>query len=147
MVDCCIMWTFQALFLHPTTDEWGCFPTTIARGRTIHQLQLPAIFHVYVLPLLLQTLGEIKIWLIVVLCERFRHCSFILLLMSEAAFPLPSQEGGRSTSCNSQRYSTSTSFLFSSKHLAKLKYGWLLYYMHVSKPGGTWSGSDEAPRV
>ena len=56
---------YQALFLR-TTVERGCLPTTTARRRTIHQLQLPAMFLVYVLPLLLQTLSEIKIWLIVV---------------------------------------------------------------------------------
>ena len=52
--------THQPLFLR-TTVERGCLRTTTARRRTMHQLQLPAMFLVHVLPLLLQTLSEIKI--------------------------------------------------------------------------------------
>lgn len=62
----------------------------------------------------------------------------------KTAFPLP-QERERFASCNSQR--CPTSFLLSSKHLAKLKYGLLLYMCTYQTPGGTWYGSDKAPRA
>ena len=142
MVDCCIYRHVSGTV--PSSYCGARLPSHYRR--TIHQLQLPAMFLVYVLPLLLQSLSEIKIWLIGVYIGTYqalflhptvergclpttaasiRHCSSVLL-WSEAAFPLPPQEEERSTSCNSQRCSSSTSFLFSSKHLAKLKYGWLL---------------------
>ena len=62
MVDCCIYRHVSGTV--PSSYCGARLPSHYRR--TIHQLQLPAMFLVYVLPLLLQTLSEIKIWLIVV---------------------------------------------------------------------------------